>query len=182
MQLHYKMTSQEWKELIEYLTAQGCKLIYYPETDNDGFFVDFKYVTVEYNGVYFYMDASPWEFSVTKYMKVSPYEKWQAGYDYVPNSSDELMEYIRNQTAIRAVSGAPKHRIFLIELYTMIDKEHTALWYLRNTLAGNREKAILADLNLITMQKHTKDYCVLRFHAKNGDWFDYETKSRRITG
>lgn len=181
MKLHYKMSAQEWKELIDYLTEQGCKLIYYPETDNDGYFVDFKYVTVEYNGKFFYMDASPWKFSVTPYKKFSPYEKWQAGYDYVPNSSEELMEYIIHHIIHRPISGAPKRRIFLTELYGMRDG-HTNLWYLENKLAGNREKAILSNLDLITMERHTKDYCVLRFHSTNGDWFDYETKSKRITG
>ena len=44
MKLHYKMSTQEWKELIDYLTTQGCKLVYYPKTDNDGLFVDFKYL------------------------------------------------------------------------------------------------------------------------------------------
>lgn len=182
MNLHYKMSAQEWKYLLDYLTAQGCKLISYPETDNEGFFVDFRYVTVEYNGIYFYMDdVTDWGFSVVKYMKVSPYEKQQAGYPYAPASAKELMEYIRNQIITHIISGTYKQRIFLTELYGMRDG-YTNLWHLKYKLAGNRERAILDSLDLITMQRNTKDYCVLRFHGTNGDWFDYETKSRRITG
>lgn len=75
MNLHYRMTAQEWKDLLNYLSARGCKLVDFPETDQNGLFVDFKYLTVEYGGMFFYMDSSPWEFSVCKYNKVSPYEK-----------------------------------------------------------------------------------------------------------
>jgi hypothetical protein len=60
--------------------------------------------------------------------------------------------------------------------------EGVGLWNLENRLAGGRENDILSTLESITTIKHTKDYHVLRFHSKDGKQFDYETKSRRITG
>ena len=47
MKLHPKMTSQEWKDLLDYLKANDVLLTYYPETDNDGLFMYFKYALVE---------------------------------------------------------------------------------------------------------------------------------------
>lgn len=49
-------------------------------------------------------------------------------------------------------------------------------------LAGYRERAILDNLADVIVQMNTEDYLVLRFISKDGDYFDYETKSRRITG
>jgi hypothetical protein len=58
----------------------------------------------------------------------------------------------------------------------------TDLWHLQNDLGGFREKDILSHLKSISMEQNTKDYRVLRFHSTDGNYFDYETKSRRITG
>ena len=180
MKLHYRMSTQKWKELLDYLTTQGCKLVYYPETDNNGFFVDFKYLLVEHLGAFYYMESGDWSFTVTSYVKCSPYERKQAAYPYSVDSTEELMKYME-ECVIKPLGKVGKGRIFLTELYG-IRNGHTALWHLENELAGYREKNILTNLSCITMEMHTKDYCVLRFHNSNGDWFDYETKSRRITG
>lgn len=181
MELHYKMTAQEWKNLLNYLSAQGCKLVYFPETDKNGLFVDFKYALVEYNGMFFYMDCGNWEFSVCKYRKVSPYEKRQSGYPCAPSTSERLIEYIKTQTKDAPLARTYNQRIFLLELYSIRDGR-TDLWRLKNELADNREKAILENLDLITTIQHTHDYHVLRFHSSDGKHFDYETNSRRITG
>lgn len=181
MNLHYRMTAQEWKDLLNYLAARGCKLVDFPETDKNGLFVDFKYATVLYDDIYFYMDASPWEFTVCKYHKVSPYEKQQSSYSRVMSTAEELLEYIQTQTKSAPFADVPKQRIFLTDLYSLRNGR-TDLWKLQYELAGNREKAILDDLDYITTIQHTHDYHVLRFHSKDGNWFDYETKSRRITG
>jgi hypothetical protein len=174
------MTAQEWQDLTYYLTAKGCNLVYYPQTDSDGLFVDFRYLLVEYLGAFYYMESGDWKFTVTPYVKCSPYERKQAAYPYSVNSTEELIKYM-NECVIKPLGKVSKGRIFLTEFYRLRNG-HTDLWYLENELAGNREKEILANLKLITMQRNTNDYCVLRFHSTNGDWFDFETKSRRITG
>ena len=181
MKLHYNMNAQEWKDLLNYLSARGCKLTYFPETDQNGLFVDFKYATVEYNGMFFYMDCGNWEFSVCKYCKISPYEKQQGAYSCVVNTAEQLLEYIQTQTKHPPLAGTHKQRIFLTELYGLRDGR-TDLWRLQNELAGFREKDVLDHLESITTLQHTHDYHVLRFHSANGNYFDYETKSRRITG
>lgn len=182
MNLHYRMTAQEWKNLLNYLSARGCKLIDFPETDQNGLFVDFKYVTIEYGGMFFYMDSSPWEFSVCKYKKVSPYEKIQSGYSRVMQTSEQLLEYIQSETKAPALSGVHKQRIFLTSGLYQLKNGQTELQRLKYELADNREKEILYNLEIITTLQHTHDYHVLRFHSIDGNYFDYETKSRRITG
>lgn len=181
MKLHYKMTTQEWKDLLDELTENGCHLISYPTTDNNGLFVDFKYALVEYNGMFFYMDCGDWSFKVCKYYKVSPYEKRQSNFPRAVSTSESLLQYIQTQTKCTPFEESPKQRIFLLELYKKKDGR-TNLQRLQYELAGNREKEILNNLERITTVQHTKDYHVLRFHSKDGNYFDYEAKSQRITG
>lgn len=49
-------------------------------------------------------------------------------------------------------------------------------------IAGCREMAILKALQEITLEQADKTYTVYRFHGSDGDYFDYEMKSGRITG
>lgn len=49
-------------------------------------------------------------------------------------------------------------------------------------MAGYRERAILDNLADVTVVMNTEEYLVLRFTSKDGYSFEYETKSRRITG
>ena len=185
MKLSYKMSQQEWKELLDYLkTIDGVYITYYPKTDNDGYFVDFSYILFEYNGEFYYLEdgqTSLTGFKVCKYLKFSPYEKRQNAYPRYIHSTEDLLEYMRTSTCKTPLSSTYNQRIYLNELYGMRNG-HTNLWHLEYELAGNREKAILYGLDHITMERNTKDYCVLRFHSADGDWFDYETKSHRITG
>ncbi len=184
MKLHPKMTSREWKDLLDYLKANGVLINSYPETDNNGLFVDFKYATVEYNGEFYYLqgNSNMFEpFTVTRYSKITPYIKRQNAYPREVYDTEQLLSYMRESGVRHKMRGVHDQRIYLTSgLYTLRDG-YTNLWRLENELAGYREKAILVNLSHITMQRNTKDYCVLRFHSFNGDWFDYETKSKRIT-
>lgn len=183
MKLHSKMTSQEWKDLLDYLKANGALLVHYPETDNNGLFVNFKYVTIEYNEEFYYLQGNFnmfYPFTVTRYSKVSPYVKRQSAYPYEIDNTEQLLAYMR-EGGLRHKVGKYEQRIYLTKgLYNLRDGR-TNLWRLKNEIAGYRERVILENLAHITMQRNTKDYCVLRFHSTNGDWFDYETKSERIT-
>ena len=186
MKLNYKMSKQEWKDLLIYLqTIPNVRLTHYAETDNNGYFVDFCYATIEYDGNYYYLEdgrTSLTDFHVCRYLKMSPYEKQQNAYPHYVHSTEELLTYMNTLTKRGVLSDTHKQRIFLgTNLYVLRD-ETTDLWKLRNKLAGNREKAILDNLDCITTIRNTHDYLVLRFHSKDGNWFDYETKSRRITG
>lgn len=49
-------------------------------------------------------------------------------------------------------------------------------------LGGYREKSILDNLAEVKTKQYTKDYHVYTFIAENGDTFDYEALSNRITG
>lgn len=48
--------------------------------------------------------------------------------------------------------------------------------------SGYREKSILDSLAEVKTKQYTKDYHVYTFIAENGDTFDYEALSNRITG
>ena len=184
MKLYSTMTPQEWKDLLNFLTRQGARITYLAETDNNGLFVDYRYATVEYKGNFYYMQnpLNMFEnFEVTRYKKLSPYEKQQTSYPRCVCSTDELLEFMNEGSDFHALRSTHKQRIYLTELYGLKD-HHTDLWRLENELAGYREKEILANLAHITMEMHTKDYRVLRFHSVDGNYFDYETKSHRITG
>ena len=186
MKLSYKMSKQEWKDLFDYLrTIPGVYITHFATTDNYGYFVDFCYMTIEYNGNFYYLQdgrTSFDHFSVCRYLKISPYEKQQNEYPQYIYSIDDLWKYMNYSTKERPLSKTYKQRIYLVtNLYTLVDGK-THLWRLKNELAGYKEKEVLDHLVRITMEMHTEDYCVLRFHSEDGNYFDYETKSRRITG
>lgn len=186
MKLHPKMSPQEWKDLLNILTAHGALLTDYPETDNDGLFVDFQYATVEYNGAFYYIQGGSNlfdNFTVTRYYKVNPYERQQANFPHAVHNTEELLDYMALAMDWGKSKGIPKQRIFLTSgLYNLAPYGKTNLWKLKHELAGYRELIILDNLTSITTIQHTNDYHVLRFHSADGDYFDYETKSRRITG
>lgn len=184
MKLHAKMTPQEWKDLLGWLCARGCKLTSFPETDQNGLFVDFKYALVEYNGEFYYLQGNLnmfYPFTATRYSKVSPYMKRQNAYPHEVYDTEQLFDYMNESHVQRKLKDTHDQRIFLTYLYGLRDGR-TALWRLEHELAGFREKDVLENLESITTIQHTHDYHVLRFHGKNGNYFDYETKSRRITG
>lgn len=183
MKLHSTMSSQEWNDLLNYLTARGALITDFAEKDNDGAFVRYKYALVEYKGEFYYMQnpLNMFEpFEVTRYSKVSPYERRQNAYPREFRDTDSLLEYMNAEHEQRPLKDAHKQWIFN-DLRRMPDGK-TDLWHLQNDWSGWREKDILSKLTSISMVQNTKDYCVLRFHSADGNHFDYETKSRRITG
>lgn len=184
MKLYSTMTPQEWKDLLNWLSARGCKLTSFPTTDNKGLFVDYKYALVEYQGEFYYLQGNLnifYPFTVTRYTKVSPFVKHQNAYPHEVYDTEQLFAYMNESHIQRKIKDTYDQRIFLTELYRMTNG-CTDLWRLENEWSGYREKEILANLESITTLQHTHDYHVLRFHSKDGNYFDYETKSRRITG
>lgn len=183
MKLHAKMSPQEWKDLLNYLSARGVLITDFPETDDNGLFVDFKYAIVEYEGEFYALhgnDNMCYPFEVTRYTKVSPYEMHQNSYARAVSNTDELFEVLKECHVQRPFRDTYTQWIFG-GLRNMRDG-YTELWHLENKLAGWRENDILVRLKSITTIKHTKDYHVIRFHSSDGNYFDYEMKSRRITG
>lgn len=183
MKLHSTMNDQEWNNLLNYLTARGAFVTYFAEKDNNGAFVDFKYALIEYKDEFYYMEnpLNIFEpFEVTRYTKISPYEKRQNALPRQIGTTEALLEYMNENHVQKHLKGTYTQWLF-DDLRKMKDG-HTHLWRLENELAGNREKDILGRLTSISMVQNTKDYCVLRFHSADGNHFDYETKSRRITG
>lgn len=183
MKLHSTMSPQEWKDLLNYLTARGALITHIPETDENGLFVDYRYALIEYRGEFYYMQnpLNMFEpFEVTRYSKVTPYERRQNAYPREVRDTDELLVYMNAKHEQRPLNDTYVQWLFG-DLRGMKDG-HTHLWRLENELAGWREKDILSNLMSISTIMHTKDYLVLRFHSADGNHFDYETKSRRITG
>ena len=183
MKLHSTMNNEEWKNLLDYLIAQGAITTYFAEKDNFGNFVYYKYATVEYDGNFYYMQnplnmCEP--FTVTKYLKLSPYEMRQCEYPKEVRSTDELLAYMKDKNGRKTpLKDTYTQRIFCAELYGVRNGK-TALRDLKNE-AGWRENNIINNLKSISMTRRTKDHCVLRFIANDGEYFDYETKARRVT-
>lgn len=186
MKFNYKMSKQEWKDLLTYLrTAPNVYLTHYAETDNDGYFVDFCYATIEYKGQFYYLqDGSTdlTDFHVIRYLKLSPYEQQQNAFRKYVHSTEELFDYMNSCTKTHVLSDTHKQRIFLTSNLYVLHNGRTELQMLKEDLAGYREREILDNLAHITTVQHTRDYYVLRFYGKDGGYFEYETKSRRITG
>jgi hypothetical protein len=177
------MSNQEWNDLLNYLTTKGALITYFAEKDNDGAFVGYKYALIEYKDEFYYMQnpLNMFEpFEVTRYSKVSPYERQQNAYPREFRDTDALLEYMNEEHIQRTLKGTHKQWLFG-DLRRMPDGK-TDLWHLQNDWSSWREKNILSKLTSISMVQNTKDYCVLRFHSADGDYFEYETKSRRITG
>lgn len=182
MRLHATMTPQEWKDLLGFLSARGCKLTSFPETDQKGLFVDWKFALVEYHDEFYYLQGNRnffEPFTVCRYSKISPYIRHQNDYPKAVCDTDELLAYMNEAHVQRPFKDTHDQRIF--NLYTM-HNGYTDLWHLENRLANNREKNILSSLESITTLQHTHDYHVLRFHSIDGNFFDYEINSRKITG
>ena len=182
MEIHSTMTNAEWKDLLNYLTAQGALITEFAKQDNNGDFIEFKYATIEYKDE-FYSIGNPLNmfeaFTATRYTKVSPYEKQQNAYPVEVRDTDQLLKYMNEEHRQKPLKDTYKQRIF--NLYG-ISNGRTALWHLANELAGYREKNILRNLKSISMRQNTNDYQVIRFIANDGDYFDYEIKSKRIVG
>ena len=183
MKLHSTMNNEEWKNLLDYLIAEGAITTYFAEKDNFGNFVYYKYATVEYDGNFYYMQnpLNMFEpFTVTKYLKLSPYEMRQCEYPKEVRNTDELLAYMKDKNGRKTpLKDTYTQRIFIAELYGVRNGK-TALCDLKNE-AGWRENNIMNNLKSISMTYRTKDHCVLRFIANDGEYFDYETKARRVT-
>lgn len=183
MKLHSTMNQQEWDNLLNYLKEKGALITDIAEQDENGAFVMYKYALIEYNGEFYYIQnpLNMFEpFDVTRYTKISPYKKLQNAFPVVVNSTDELWAYMNEEHVQKQIQGTCVQWIFN-DLRRMPDGK-TDLWHLEHDWSGWREKDILSHLASISMVQNTKDYRVLRFYSTDGEYFDYETKSRRITG
>lgn len=183
MKLHSTMTNQEWDDLLNYLTARGALVTLFAEKNDKNEFVRYKYALVEYKDEFYYMQnpLNMFEpFTVTRYAKVSPYERRQNAYPIEIQDTDKLWNYMNTDHNMAHLKGV--HGQWLFNDLRRFKDGRTDLWRLENELAGWREKDILGRLTNISMVQNTKDYCVLRFHSADGNYFDYETKSCRITG
>lgn len=194
IKLGYGTSKEDWKELINQLKeVDGLTVVNMPETDNDGFFVDFQYVTIEHRGQFYYIQKETYGrcFQVTPYIKVNPWEKIQADYSYDVTNSVDLIEFITTGSRIydkpltckngRNTEICPKQRLYLTDgFYTIYEDGTKGMQHFKN-LFGNREREIFDTLEKIENVMTTKDYKVLRFHSNEG-YFDYECKSKRITG
>lgn len=183
MKFNNPISKEEWKALLEFVKKiPGARITSFAKTDKNGYFGLYEYFTFEYNGEFYYLQRDEFDaLRVCKFLKLSPYEKQQNAYPISVHSTEELLEYMNNSQHEEPLEMARKQKIYLTELYG-IRYNQTSLQYLNNMFADFREKEILSNLSHITMEMNDDDYCTLRFHSNDGEWFEYETKSRRITG
>lgn len=185
MHLYFDMPKETWKEFIDSLNEMsGVTVLSYPRVDDNGLFGDFKYVHFEKDGVVYYCDSSYWDFTITAYKKLDAFNVIQCEYPKVVYSLDDIIRFISSKSAkmLRPLSKVCKHGLFDSDMNRVIEGK-TALWRLKNEIAGYREKDVLKNLDRVELIQNTKDYRVLRFVHKDGEhFFDYECNTRRIVG
>lgn len=79
--------------------------------------------------------------------------------------------------AVNSISKKQYNKIVLVSNESIIDAIPEIY-----KLGGYREKSILDSLVEVKTEQYTKEYHVYTFIAENGDTFDYEALSNRITG
>ena len=186
MKFSYGMGKKVWRQLFETLhSTDGITITYYPKVDTNGEFADFKYILFEYNNQFFYLQEDVFTFSgisIIAYQKVNPYERHWYEYPVRVQTFEEILSYINKSRIIRPFKNTYNQKIYLTELYCLKNGK-TDLWRLKNELATNREKDILAHLSRIEMIQNSNDCEVLRFwHNNEEKFFDYECNSKRIIG
>lgn len=185
MYLHYGMSKETWKEFIDCLNEMsGVTILSYPRVNDNGLFEYFEYVYFEKDGVVYGCDSSYWDFTVTVYKKLDAFKIIQCDYPKAVYSLGDVIRVVNSNSkrVLRPVPDVYKKGLFDSDMNRVIEGK-TALWRLKNEIAGYREKDVLNNLDRIELIQNTKDYRVLRFVHKDGEhFFDYECNTRRIVG
>ena len=194
IELGYYTTKQDWKDLIDGLKEiDGLTVADFPDTDSNGLFLDYSFVTVEYCNQFYYIQRETYGscFTVTPYLKVSPWLKRQAAYGEDVHTSEELVIFIMScprygkPLTVRVNKArsetCPEKRMYLTEgFYTLCKDGDTGMKRFERAM-GFRERDIYDCLVKIENIMSTPDYKVLRFHSDD-NYFDWECKSGRVTG
>lgn len=184
IKLGYSTTREDWRDIVEQLRdIPGVTVADMPEVDKEGLFVDYQYITIEYMGRFHYIQKETLGgcFTCTPYIKVSPWERVQAGYPESVTTLEQLIHSITHCKAGKPLRGCPRQRLYLTDGFYTIDENGTTGMQRFRSAMGFREKEIFARLARIENIMTTEHYKVLRFCDENGDWFDWECKSGRIT-
>ena len=142
------------------------------ETGSTHIGYDFQYLTIEYKNNYYYIQHERFaNFEVTGYMKVSPTTKQQATYSTPFKDYNELLAHIEiEKQYIRPLAKTNTQKLYLLTLSSV------------KNVSGFRENEILKNLDDVYTSQHDKSAHVLTFVSINGDSFDFEVNSNRITG
>lgn len=183
------MNRFKWRILFQkflYRGLEGYRISSYSE-NFDNYYSKWKqfYITIEYNGCFFYMQEEEFsdKFEVTPYIKINPFEKQQCGYAQVVNNFNELIEYtwaISNSKNI-PLKDTYKQKLYLTSgLYTIYDKNsnETGLQRMKNKL-NPKQLEIYNNLKHVSMEINDGENLVLQFEDENGKAFVYNTKSEK---
>lgn len=168
-----------YEELKENLKAKGVIII---KQENEKNYYGYHFFTALYKETYFYVQFDYLRGNeVTCYKKVGFNEKIQASYSVNFTTFEDLYIHIHEwiKCSNRALKGVSPQEIHW-ELCTIIEGK-TKLHRIRETM-GEREVDIFSNIDHIEEVEKDDNYRVLRFVAKDGNYFDFEMNSMRMIG
>ena len=140
------------------------------------------YCLLNVNDKYYYIQENKYscelidyDYSITLYNKISPYEKRQADYSKGVNSLNDILNYISitKNKKYNSLNDTYNQRIFY-DLYT-IKENKTILQHLKD-IKGYREDYVLKNLDRIEEVEDRERYHVLKFIDKEENYFKINTK------
>ena len=165
---------KEFKEMIK----KGCgtyNIIYLKDS----------YCLLNKNDKFYYIqenkfnyDLIDYDYTITIYNKINPYEKRQADYPKGINNLNDILNYITitKDKHFNNLKDTYNQRIFF-DLYTIIENK-TILQHLKD-IKGYREDYILKNLDRIEEVEDREKYHVLKFIDKEENYFLLNTKDHK---
>lgn len=178
----YDYTKEDYQRLFNLLKNKGAIIVIFAPTYKNGDFIKYIYFTFEYNGGYYQFNNPLNMFedcTITKYIKINALEKQQATYPHSINNASDLINFIEeNKNYYNLIPNTHKQRL-LIDLWTFEKNGNTILQNLKNS-ENTTIKNIMQNLDSIETIKNTKESNIIRFYEKNGNYFDFELKTKQI--
>lgn len=142
-----------------------------------------KFYYIQENTFTYDADLMDYDYTITLYNKINPYEKRQADYSKGVNNLNDILNYIliTKNKKYNNLDNTYNQRIFY-DLYTIIENK-TILQHLKD-IKGYREDYILKNLDRIEEVEDRERYNVLKFIDKEENYFKINTKDikRLIVG
>ena len=177
-----QIRAKELFETMKALEKDGAVIISFAETDKKGeSFKDLAYFTFIKDGKVFYLQGATFSgFTICHRLQVNNYQTIQCDYaDDIPETIEAVNDYIKKAKAYKKpLSGVYNQHLWLLEF----NNGDPVQYIKKNVCIGNREKAILDNLDKIVMTQNDGDIKAFHFIAKDGNFFEYEANRKSITG
>ena len=148
-------------------------------------FVDFKYFTIEKEGLFFYIEKAQFDgYEIITYKKINFNKKQQLFYPMKFYHKDDLLKIIDEHITdykkrnMKPLKDTHEQTIYYdLSTYKHYNGKYQTLFKHLQDIAGIREKEILQNIDFVEMKLNNKNYCVLEFTNKTGQSFAINTKN-----